>query len=159
MLKWKMHRWKRPGSLQRCLRCSRTHSLYNENLRVVVFSVHHGKSKKKKACTIRVSYRIRFRYDLVRYGDSSVSGSRSAPPSYRPDTKYACPASPVQLWKKEKVALKREKRERGMWEDILTSNSKHNSKQIAITHSHSLLTHAHILLTHSHSHGRVAKTL
>ena len=46
-----------------------------------------------------------------------------------------------------------------VWEDIPTSNSKHNSEQIALTHSHSLLAHALMHFTHSHSHRRVAKTL
>ena len=47
----------------------------------------------------------------------------------------------------------------GVWEDIPTSNSKHNSEQIALTHSHSLLAHALMYFTHSHSHRRVSKTL
>lgn len=83
------------------------HSLYNKNLRIVVFSVHHV----EKACTIRISSRIRFRDDLVRDGNSPVLGSRSAASSYRresrtiSDTNYACPTRLVQLWKKVKLRL------------------------------------------------------
>ena len=59
------------------------------------------------------------------------------------------------------VSLEKFKRKgkMGVWEDIPTSISKHNSEQIALTHSHSLLAHALMHFTHSHSHRRVAKTL